>query len=224
MTLCNHVVSSVDPPQQWKKSEMWLYKCDDKLKVLITRRRMLMLMLMLVLLHVVAVGVYLLLAAARWRTASGNSLLWLIKNPHLSAPHLLWVWLVGVRIQHGWHAAGHRILCCGRVWTLAANGAQMAASWRYGLEESELPNTRTARSICHLRVVPNQILVGPKWSKCQRSLLDFLLGRDPRHAQHPLSDESLSDWLDLIRLWWANSRFFRRKNLRKVLEKMTVRM
>ena len=178
MTLCNHFVSSVDPPQQWQNSEMWLYKCDEKLKVLMRRRRrrMLMLMLMLVfmllLLLVFICCLLLLLDSARWRTASGNSLLWLIKNPHLSAPHLLWVWPVGVRIQHGWHAAGHRILCCGRVWTLAANGAQMAASWRYGLEESELPNTRTARSICHLRVVPNQILVGPKclvnhcWISC----------------------------------------------------------
>lgn len=59
----------------------------------------------------------------------------------------------------------------------------MAASWRYGLEESELPNTRTARSIYHLRVVPNQILVGPK---CQRSLLDFLLGRESRLVEGPV--------------------------------------
>lgn len=59
----------------------------------------------------------------------------------------------------------------------------MAASWRYGLEESELPNTRTARSICHLRVVPNQILLGPK---CQRSLLDFMLGRESRLVEGPV--------------------------------------
>ena len=69
-------------------------------------------------------------AAARRRTASGNSLR-LIKTQVLSA-HLLWVRLVGAGIQHRWHAAGHRIVCCGRVWTLAPTlqmGAKVAI-WR----------------------------------------------------------------------------------------------
>ena len=85
--------------------------------------------------------------------------------------------------------------------TNASDGCVMAV-WRSvgtsELEESELPNTRTARSTRHLRS-SNEKTCG---LNAKKSLLDFLFGRDsrlvesssvffptqkqhPRHAQHP---------------------------------------